>query len=172
MDAEHQSDLTVHIYSTLSVLVDWGRFSGSQEADLDGAISRALSERFHQTWLVCNGFSSVRSPTFHTDYLRFSQAVQHCFYSVVYIDPASFCSVLADVRIFLHTILSVNRVLKRKVLLIADETLVGEVAEHYKRQVGELENAMPDALARGILWNGTGPFQEFSDALGGWIAKV
>ena len=172
MDAEHHSDLTVNIYSTLSVLIDVNKFSDLEHTDFDGALSQILSTRFQQTWVVFNGLPATRSRTFHSDYLRFSQMVQNCFYSVVYVDPESFCQSPSDISVFLHTILSVNRLLKRKVLLIADNTSVNETTECYRRHVGDFANARSDSLARGMLWDGSRSFSEFTKALGDWISRI
>jgi hypothetical protein len=125
----HQSDNTVHIYTSLSLLVD-PALTPTTDRDADGRLSTLLSERFAQTWLVHNHFPRVAPETFHSDYARETASVAGCFLSIVYVDAGRFCAGPDDLEVFLGTLLHVNRVLGRRVLLLVPRFVdsVGAVA--------------------------------------------
>ena len=147
MENPHQSDLTVRIYSALHALVDPALLA-SDRADTTGVLAHGLSRRFSHTWLVYGAHASVRAESFHADYLTSSEQARNCFLSVALLEPGRYCSSPTDVDLLVESLLAVNRVAGRKILLLAPSSKTS-LGSHYSRVVESLADAPPDRLARG-----------------------
>jgi len=115
------SDLKTQIYSSLFTLIDRSIIRGSA-GDICGSISLALSEVFGQTWLVADGHRALSRESFHSDLIRYLHSMPVGYLSIICIDIDTFCNDPNEVPVFLHSLISINKVYKRKVLFIDDPT--------------------------------------------------
>jgi hypothetical protein len=150
IDNPEHSDLTVHIFSTLHFLVDYELF-GKGQVDCDGAVSRHLSNTLNQSWLICNSLNRVRPQYFHTDYLNASAGIANCMMSMVFIDPANFCTSKDDVAVLLHSLISTNRVHKRRIVFFAHSAAEEEIQEAFHDAIVGFASEPSQRLARGIV---------------------
>jgi len=171
IDNPHQSDLVVNIYSSINALIDYKCFR-DEYTDKDGFISYSLSKRFNQSWLVYNSFSRVAPETFHSDYLRLSLDAQNCYISVIFVDPSYFCSSLNDIDVFIHTLLNINRVLKRKILIMVSKFPENTIDEYYAKHIGSLAGSVSGNLAAGIILQNSLTSLGFVDLLVNWIVQL
>jgi len=171
IDNPHQSDLVVNIYSSINALIDY-KYLKDEYTDKDGIISYSLSKRFSQSWLVYNIFSRVAPETFHSDYLRLSHDAQNCYISVIFVNPSYFCSSLKDTDVFIHTLLNINRVLKRKILIMVSKSPENSINEYYAKYIGSLASSASSNLAAGIILRKSLSSLGFVDLLANWIVQL
>jgi hypothetical protein len=150
MTNHHHSDLTVSIFSTINALIDPSLLVGEYQ-DPVGRVSAVLSANLNQSWLLHNALNEVDAQAFHTSYLQSSQAVQNSYLSVLHVDPQAFCATEADLETWIHSILTVNRVLKKKVLLFANAEASSGVARQYADFVADHAEATTNNLVCGHI---------------------
>ena len=142
----HQSDLTVGIFSTLHLLVDHTLFRDAGQ--IDAQLSSEMSARTGQVWLCVNDAGTLGAEAFHTALVRASQSVSNCYLTVCALDPVRRGLSSDDQRLLVESIMSVNVVMKRKVLFASAGT---PTPSTYSSLIEAYAGASGDSLARYVV---------------------
>lgn len=162
MNHEIQSDLTVHIFHSLHLTVDFSRLTGEKAVDPEAAFSEMLTLKLGQTWLLSNSHGEFQAGDFHRKYLRLSQSVGNSFLSIVYFDPGLLYSAIRPYESFFSSLAAINRVTKRRVLLVADKGMrKNEVSAEYVKTVSSVVGGSTRNLFVGKVYDMPPSFTDF-----------